>query len=417
MKWSWIGALLLSALLPLAAQEAEPGAGIEAKHDRIAGLIDEGKADEALALLKAARADIDAEKMPWLLVQSLLLEGYANAAAERWPAAETAFARVADEYPDWPEAPEAREQVGRARLAGGRAAEARQAWDQVIADAPQSYSRIGAEQALFELDLDEGKLPAAETRVAAMAKAFAWSDDLPWMLLALGQAYLDRDQPEPALARFAQLREQYPGSPAAFSARRPMIEALQSLDRADEALALLAEAKTDRPAMLVQWDIAQLEADLLLDADRPADAAAALGAVAEQYPSTFVELEARLRQARILADQDQADQAATLLAGLLDGTKEPYRQVPLLRGLLDLYQDQENWDRTEDTATRLITLTEGSAVAAEALLRKAEAQWAAGRKKAARASLETAIQTYKGPPVVALAQQKLFEWSQEEQGQ
>lgn len=403
-------------LTAAAAQEAvapSPEDALRTKIETAERLRDEGKVEEALALLKAVRGEA-AQKQPWAVVRCLMLEGGIQAAANNWRAAEASFQQVVDGYPAWPEVAAALEGIGAARLAQDRLDDARQTWTRLIAECPHSWSRFTAEQQLFEADLRERKLDQAGARLAAFLKQFPWHENAPWMLSRLGMAQLDAGQTEAALATFEQVRRDYPGTEPAYTVRRPMVEALVKLKRTDAALALLEGVEREQPEMFVVAEAATLRAETLVDADRPAEAVAALDRLVERYPGTFVAAKALWRGAAILKDRDPTA-AAARLKHLAEAFPAPFWRVQTLGLLVDLHRTAERWDDAEDAAAALAELTAGSLTAADALLQMAEIQWAAGRRKAARATAQRIAQTCKGAPVVPLAEQLLHDWDAAEQ--
>ncbi len=408
-------AVISMLVLPLVAQAPKPDGPDQqaaAQLDQAERLLGEGKPAEALAKVKQAR-ETAGTKYPWLLVRAWMVEGYAQVKAQDWPAAATAFDTVAARYADWPQVPEALLQLGRVRQVQKRLGEARSAWAKVIEVAPHSLSRLEAERLVIGADLDAGDLAAAARRLDTYLSAVAWVDEAPGLLLELGQAWLNAGQAQKALATFERLRTQYPGTEAAFTARRPMVAALAQLKRTDDALKLLTQAQVEAPEMFVVTDVAHLRADLLADA-QPAQASAALDELVKRYPGTFVAARALARQAVLLRQAGDAAGAIARLKALVEAFAAPYWRVQSLPLLADQLREQKQWDAAEDVLVELVKLTDGTAVAADALLRMAEVQRAAGRKKAARKSLEKVVQTYKGPPVVPLAEQQMRAWEEED---
>lgn len=403
--------LFLAASLAFAQDAANPIEALEQKLQGVEKMLDEGRTDEALALVQHVRGEVP-QDAPWLKARSYLLEGVIQIRAKQWAKAEAVYTQFLDQYGPWPQAPEAWLQLGRVRRQLGKGDLARQAWDKVITDAPHAMARLEAEQAVVDSLLGEGKVAEAEQRVTVLLAKWPWLETAPWLLSELGRARLEAGQSKEALAWFERLRKDYPGCEAAFEVRRPMVEALRQAGRPKDALLLLDQVRTDRPEMFVVADATTMAARMMADQGEVPQAVTLLDDVVGKYPGTTAAAQALWLQVELLAKQ--GDKAAALAAfkahaGEFQGD---WWQVQALQVLLDLNGATQSWNDAEDTADALVRLTDGSPVAAQALLRKAEIQIDAGRPKGAKLTLEKIVQTYKGAPVVPQAEMMLEELKQ-----
>lgn len=401
----WLVALLAVMVVRVGAAPADPAALAE-RLDQANTQVEAGKLDEALAAVRAVRAETPVEA-PWLLVRALLLEGGIQVRAGHWPEAEAVYAQFMDTYAAAPQAPEAWLQLGRVRQQTGRLEGARQAWERIVAEAPDAMVRLDAEQALIELLISEGKLPAAEQRATTLLAQWPWLQAAPELCATLGQARLEAGQAAEALGWFERARRDYPGSDTAFEVRRPLVEALRQAGRVPEALALLNEVRIEHPEMFVVADAASLTAAILAEQGQTKEAVAALEAVVAAWPGTDVAARA-LWQAVGL--QQAAGEPAAALASFRAHAAEfvgDWWQVRAGQVLLELAAASEAWNDAEDAADAVVTLTDGSPVAAQTLLRKAAVQIEAKRPRGAQVTLEKVIQRYKGAPVVPQAEAML----------
>jgi len=412
MKQVTAALLLLLATGLAGAQEGEnPLEALEQKLQSVERMLDQGQTDEALALVKQVRKDVPKEA-PWLLVRTFMLEGAIQIRAKQWAAAEAVYSQFLDQYGQWPQAPDAWLHLGHVRRQLGKNELARQAWDKVIADAPHAMARIEAEHATIDALLNDGKVADAEKRAEALFGQWPWLESAPWMMAQLGRARLEAGQPKEALAWFERLRKDYAGCEAAFEVRRPMVEALKQVGRAKDALALLDLVRTDKPEMFVVADAATMAARMMGEQGEVPQAVTLLDELIGQYPGTTAAAQALWLQVELLVKHE--DTAAALAAfkahaGEFNG---PWWQAQALQVLLDLYASTQAWNDAEDTADALVKLTDGSPLAAQVLLHKAEIQIEAGRPKGAKVTLEKVVQTYKGAPVVPQAEMMLEELKQ-----
>ncbi|NUP99954.1 MAG: tetratricopeptide repeat protein, partial [Armatimonadetes bacterium] len=214
--------------------------------------------------------------------------------------------------------------------------------------------------------------------------------------------------------RFESIGKLAPGSEPAFAVRRQMVMALQQLKRTDEALALLARAEQQQPEASAVAAIVELRAEVLEESGRWTEAVTALDELVRRYPGSYLAAQATQRQIDLLREHDDLPGAIARLKALQPTLSGPYWEVQTQRELLGLYRAAKQHDQAEDTAAALLKLTEGTPVGADALLQMARAQREAGRKKAARQSLEKLVQTYKGGPVVPMAEALLATWETED---
>ncbi len=412
MKSSAAGLLLLLVVGFAGAQDAAPTT--EALEQRLQGIekmLAEGQTEPALALVRQVRAEVPKEA-PWLLVRTFLLEGAIQIRGKQWAAAETVYTTFIDQYGQWPQAPEAWLQLGRVRRQLGKSDLARQAWNKVIAEAPHAMARMEAEQAILDSLLADGQVVEAEQRADALLKAWPWLETAPWIMVQLGRARLEAGQAKEALAWFERVRAAYPGSAASFEVRRPMVEALDQAGRAKDALALLEQVRADRPEMFVVAEATAMAARMMAEQGEVPQAVTLLDSVVGKYPGTSSAAQAIWLQVELLVKQ--GDKAAALAIFKAHASEFPgdWWQAQALQVLLDLYGATQAWNDAEDTADALVKLAEGSPLAAQTLLRKAEIQIDADRPKGAKVTLEKVIQTYKGAPVVPQAQMMLEELTQ-----
>jgi TolA-binding protein len=386
------------------------------------GLLDRGEARAAagqyqaalLTLGEARRAAGDAA--PWIVMRSWLAEGRLRARLGDPNGAQTALLKAAeltivpDGHPDWPERPEILYRLGEARASLGRGKEARLAWQEVIDKSPHSPGRIDAERALAMLEAREGDPAGADKRLDAWLAAYPWSAEAPWLLHAAGQAFADRGQHEAAARRLDQLRRDWPQSENAWSARELLVDCRRQLKQYDQALALVGEVIGTRPELVMVADATGVKVDLLEAKGETAGAVAALDELAGRYPETWIAHRARLRAAALLRAKKDLPAAIQRLEAADQAFKAPYWRLQTLRPLIECYRAAKEWDKAEDATDVLVQTTAGTALGAEAMLLKAQIQQEAGRKRAARATLDKLLATYRGAPYVPLAEQLRRAW-------
>lgn len=406
-------AALLTPCIPALAQAPAPPAA-QAKLDKAKELFDAGQTRAAADLLVDLKKD---GTLPiWMQVQAHLTDGKAQydlgdfktTIADCVKVVE--LTSVAAGQPDWPQRPETLLLLGDARRASGLGSSARDTYREIIERCPHSHERLSAERNLIYMELADGNLAGAAAAVDTFVKAFPWDQDAPRLLEDLGREYLNRGQATTAVERFRQLEKDYPGTEAAWVARRPMVDALMAAKLNDEALALLDQVLTVRPEMAVVAEAVAVKADLLVTKGDVPGALAALDAAITRYADTYVGQQLRLQKADIRRAANDLPGAVAELTKLAADFPQPYWQIIALRGLINTYRAQKDWDNAEDTADALAKLTAGTAVAAEALLEKADIQYRADRKRAAGVTLDRLIATYKGAPYVSYATQFKAEW-------
>ncbi|MBI5833129.1 MAG: tetratricopeptide repeat protein [Armatimonadetes bacterium] len=405
---------LCLAQAPADDAAAKALAAAQTRLDKARDLLSSGQPKAVLEQLAEVKRDTT---LPiWVQVQASLYEGRAQYALEDYKAAVAACVKVVEltSVPagqlDWPQRPEAMLLLADARRAAGLASSARDTYRELVDRAPHSHERMDAARSLIYMDLDDGNLDPAAKAVDAYVKAFPWDQEAPRLIEDLAREYQSRGKPVQAIERFGQVQRDYAGSESAWASRRPLVDALLANKQNDEALAALEQLLTIRPEMLVVADATGAKADLLVTKGDVPGALALLEATITRYADCYVGQQLRLQKADIRRAAGDLTGAVADLTKLLADFPQPYWQVITLRGLINTYRAQKDWDKAEDTADALAKLTAGTPTAAQALLEKAQIQFQADRKRAAGITLDRLIATYKGAPYVSYATQFKNEW-------
>jgi predicted negative regulator of RcsB-dependent stress response len=142
----------------------------------------------------------------------------------KFEAALAAFHEVVNRYPSTSAAMAARVEIASTLLVLNRFGESEQAYQAIVADAPNSFYGPMAKLGVAEAQAAQGQFDKAIAGFTDLAGQRDGALPVDGVLMRLAQAYLKAGKPKDARAAFQQVVDQFPNSPYVTEARQRLTQ-------------------------------------------------------------------------------------------------------------------------------------------------------------------------------------------------